>query len=170
MPREAPFLRFALLLCPLMGCATSPDDFLEHNKQVVRVQHEQVWSKGDLDLIEELYTPDFVCHFLVGPDWVGRNGVREQVHAHRASFPDWHESVEQIIAEGDFVTTRFTSTGTHRGEFQGIPPTGVRVTVREVAIYRLSNGRIAEQWGFPDIMGLREQLEAASHPRPAPPR
>jgi predicted ester cyclase len=68
--------------------------------------------------------------------------------------------VEDIIAEGDKVVIRFTSTGTQEGEFAGIAPTGKKVTIREVAIFRLADGKIVEQWGMPDIHGLLEQLKA----------
>lgn len=134
---------------------------IERNRNLVLRSHAEVWSAGDLAAVEELYSPDFVCHFLVGPDWRGPDGLRSQVARLRSAFPDWKESVEDVVAEGDRVVTRFTSTGTHLGEFQAIPATGARVVVREVAIHRIADGRIAEQWGFPDVAGLREQLEAA---------
>ena len=132
----------------------------EDNKAVVRLQHEEVWSKGNFTIVDEIYTPDFVCHFVVGPEWRGREGIKQQVTEHRASFPDWKEHIEDIIAEGDKVVTRFTSRGTHKGEFQGIAPTGNQVTIGEVAIYRIADGKIAEQWGFPDSMGLLRQIGA----------
>ena len=120
----------------------------ENNKAIVRLQHEEVWSKGNLAIVEEIYAPDFVCHFIVGPEWRGREGIKQQVTGHRTAFPDWNEHIEDIIAEGDRVVTRFTSRGTHEGEFQGFPPTGNQVTIAEVAIYRISDGMITEQWGF----------------------
>jgi steroid delta-isomerase-like uncharacterized protein len=132
----------------------------EDNKTIVRLQHEEVWNKGNLSLIEEIYTPDFVCHFIVGPEWHGREGVRRAITRHRTSFPDWEEHIEDIIADGDKVVTRWTATGTHEGEFEGIPPTGNQVTIAEVAIYRIADGKIAEQWGFPNIMGLLRQIGA----------
>ena len=63
-----------------------------------------------------------------------------------------------IIAEGDKVVTRFRSNGTHEGEFKGIAPTGREVEIFEVCIYRIENGKIAEQWGFPDELSLRNQI------------
>jgi len=132
----------------------------EDNKAIVRLTAEEVWSKGNLAIVDEIYAPNFVCHFIVGPDWRGREGVRQQVTMHRTSFPDWHEHIEDIIGEGDKVVIRFTSRGTHKGEFQGIPPTGKQVNIAEVAIYRIADGKIVEQWGFPDIMGLLRQLSA----------
>ena len=133
---------------------------IEDNKAIVLLQHEEVWNKGNLAIVDEIYAPDFVCHFNVGPEWRGREGVRQQVTEHRAAFPDWKEHIEDIIAEGDRVVTRFTSQGTHKGVFQGIAPTDNQVTINEVAIYRISGGKIAEQWGFPDQMGLLRQVGA----------
>lgn len=130
----------------------------EDNKAIVRLTAEEVWSKGNLAIVDEIYAPDFVCHFIVGPEWEGPDGVKSNVQQHRTSFPDWNEQIEDMIAEGDKVAIRFTSRGTHKGEFEGIPPTGNQVTIAEVAIYRISDGKIAEQWGFPDILGLLRQI------------
>lgn len=80
------------------------------------------------------------------------------VRKHRISFPDWNEKVDDVIAEGDRVVVRFTSTGTHLGEFEGIAPTGKKVRIQEVAIFRLADGKIVEQWGVPDLHGLLQQL------------
>ena len=133
---------------------------IEDNKAVVRQQHEEVWSEGNLSLIDEIYTADFVCHFVGGQEWRGPQGVRRAVAGHRKSFPDWVEHIEDIIAEGDRVVTRFTSRGTHQGDFFEFPPTGNLVTVTEVSIYRMVDGKIAEQWGFPDQVELLRQLGA----------
>ena len=132
----------------------------EDNKTIVWLQHEEVWSQGNLAIIEEIYTSNFICHFVGGSKWHGREGVRQQVISHRTSFPDWNEHIEDIIAEGDRVVTRWTATGTHKGDLRGIPPTGKQITIAEVAIYRIVDGKIAEQWGFPDEMALRRQIGA----------
>jgi steroid delta-isomerase-like uncharacterized protein len=132
----------------------------ENNKTIVRLQHDEVWSKGNLAIVDEIYAPNFICHPVGGPEWRGREGVRQIVTRHRTSFPDWHEQIEDIIIEGDRVVTRFTSRGTHKGEFRGIPPTGNQVTIAEVAIYRIAEGKIAEQWVFPDEMELLRQVGA----------
>ncbi|MBI1178157.1 hypothetical protein GC207_12045, partial [bacterium] len=87
------------------------------------------------------------------------------VRSHRISFPDWHERVDDIVAEGDRVVIRFTSTGTQLGEFQGIAPTGRKVSIQEVAIFRVVDSKIVEQWGMPDIQGLMQQLGATNSQR-----
>lgn len=128
------------------------------NKDIVLRQHYEVWNRAHYALIEEIYTEDFACHFVDGLETRGRAGVRAFIEGHRESFPDWTEEVLDTVADGDRVVTRYRSTGTHEGAFQGIPATGRRVEINEVSIYRLENGRIAEQWGFPDGVALMKQL------------
>jgi len=147
------------------GCDKQGTSQLEDNKALVRRQHEQVWSKGNLAVVEEIYDPDFVCHFPVGPEWRGPEGVKKMVTRHRTAFPDWKERIEDIIVEGDKVVTRFISRGTHEGKFMGIPATGKKVRIVEVAIFRIADGKIAEQWSFLGLQGLRRQLGPAPQPR-----
>lgn len=150
---------FAVLVS---GCGASRDEsLLAANKELVRRHQEEIWNKGNMAAIDEFYAPDFVGHFPFGES-VGREGLRKQVASHRAAFPDWTEQIEEILAEGDLVAIRFTSRGTQRGEFRGISPTGRSVTIGEAAIFRIADGRIAEQWVFPDVGSLLEQLENGS--------
>lgn len=151
-------LALALLAANFSGCCQGQARILSENKAIVLRSESALWSKGDLAVADELYSPDFLCHFVVGPDWKGIEGIKNEVASHRRSFPDWHEKVDDIVAQGDKVVIRFTSTGTQLGEFQGIPPTGRKVKIQEMAIFRLSHGKIVEQWGMPDIHGLLAQL------------
>lgn len=77
-----------------------------------------------------------------------------------SAFPDWHETIEDIIAEGDRVWVRITYTGTHRGEFMGLAPTGKKVTSRAVDIYRVVDGKLAEYWNVTDNVGIFRQIGA----------
>ena len=156
-------LPIILFAASVVGCATTRQAHtLTDNKAVVLRSEAELRSKGNLAVADELYSTDYVCHFVVGPEWKGLDGIKGAVTRHRASFPDWNESVDDIIAEGDKVVIRFTSTGTQRGEFQGIAPTGTKVSIQEVAIYRVTRGKIVEQWGLPDLRGLMEQLSASN--------
>lgn len=141
-------------------CCQGQARTLSENEAVVLRSERELWSKGDLAVADELYSPKYVCHFVVGPEWKGLKGIKDAVANHRRSFPDWHEKVDDIVAEGNEVVIRFTSTGTQLGEFQGIAPTGRKVQIQEMAIFRLSHGKIIEQWGMPDIHGLLAQLRA----------
>ena len=163
-----PYILFfvTLLAVSLGGCATQSTQELSDNKAVVLRSEAELWSKGNLAVADELYSPDFVCHFIVGPEWRGLEGIKGAVRSHRTSFPDWHERVDDIVAEGDRVVIRFTPTGTQLGEFQGIAPTGRKVSIQEVAIFRVVDGKIVEQWGMPDIHGLMQQLGATNVAQP----
>jgi predicted ester cyclase len=82
----------------------------------------------------------------------------------RTAFPDMSPTVEDMIAEGDKVVDPLTWQGTHQGELMGIPPTGNTVTVTEMHIYRISEGKIVERWGQPDLLGMMQQLGAVPPP------
>jgi len=151
-------LPIGLFAVGFSGYAQTHNHAAMQNKAIVLRSESELWSKGNLAVADELYSPDFVCHFVVGPEWKGIERIKREVASHRAAFPDWNEQVDDIVAERDEVVIRFTSTGTQRGEFQGIAPTGRKVTIQEVAIFRLEGGKIVEQWGMPDVHGLLEQL------------
>lgn len=147
------------MIAVISGGASRPSE-TERNKAIVMRSELDLWSRGYLAVADQLYAPDFVGHFVVGPEWHGIDGIKNEVRGHRTSFPDWQETVDDMIAEGDRVVIRFHSTGTHRGTFAGIAPTGRKIAIREVAIYRLANGKIVEQWGMPDLHGLLTQLQS----------
>jgi len=134
------------------------DTVLQRNKDIVIRTHLEVWNQDKYELIDELYSEDYAAHFICNTEYSGRDGKRALVTGHKAAFPDWTERVVDIFAEGDRVVVRYLSTGTHLGDFQGIPATGKEVTVNEVSIYRLQNGQIIEQWGFPDALSLVQNL------------
>lgn len=139
------------------SCAPSNDVVEERNREVVRTVFSEIWSKGNVDLITELFSENFVGHFP-GEIIYGHEGLAAEVIAHRRAFPDWTEKVEDEIVDGDKVAIRFTSRGTNMGEFLGNQPTGKSVEISEVAIFKLMDGRISEQWVYPDILGLQRQL------------
>ena len=99
-------------------------------------------------------------HFPGGQTVSGRDGIKSFVESHRISFPDWKEVVVETISEGDRVVSRYQSTGTHQGTFIGIPPTGIVVDVPETSVYHMVDGQIAEQWAFPDVVSLQQQLSS----------
>jgi len=144
----------------LAACSrTMPDSALERNKQLVRRMNAEVWNEANLDAIDELYTPDFVLHFLTdGSEERGIANLREHVREHREAFPDWSENIEHIVAEGDLVVIHYVSSGTNDGQWLGKPPTRRRVRLNEMSIFRIEDDRIAEQWLLPDINSMQEQL------------
>ncbi len=112
-------------------------------------------------MIEELFAEDYVGHFPVGVVH-GPDGVLARVTAHRTAFPDWTEEVDETIADGGKVVTRFTSRGTNLGAFLGRPATSKQVEISEVCIHRLVDGKIVEQWVFPDMRSMQMQLHGES--------
>jgi steroid delta-isomerase-like uncharacterized protein len=135
----------------------------EDNKATARRWYEEVFNAGNLDLIHELFAPNFVDHDPVNP-LPGLQGVREVVGMYRGAFPDLHITVEDWVAEGDKVVTRFRAQGTHKGPLMGIPPTQKQVTVTGIDLLGFEHGKIAEHWGNRDDLGMLQQLGALPAP------
>lgn len=151
------FLLFGAFVASCSG--DQGDSVVERNKELVLTMNHQVWNEGNLAVIEELYSPRFVRHFLPdGSELEGVEALREHVKEHREAFPDWKERIDHIVAEGDLVVLHFESSGTNTGSWLGNPPTGKKVRIHEFTILRIEDGRIAEQWLMPDIFSLRKQL------------
>jgi steroid delta-isomerase-like uncharacterized protein len=128
-------------------------------KGITRRMVEEVLNKGRLDVIDEIIAPGYVGHDPALPqDVVGPNGERELVRGYRAAFPDLTLTIDDQIAEGDRVVTRWTARGTHSGDLWGIAATGKEVTVTGTAIDRIEDGRIVESWSHWDALGLMQQL------------
>ena len=133
----------------------------EANKALVRRFVDEFWSGGNLAAADELMAPDAVIHEPVAGTPAD---LKPFASAIRAAFPDWHSTVEEMVAEGDRVVERWTGRGTHRGEFQGIPPTGKRVAVPGTVYYRIVDGKIVEFRGQFDRMSLMQQLGVVPGP------
>jgi len=136
----------------------------EENKALVRRELEEVWNKHNLDAIDEIYAPDFVDHSAPPGMPNDRAGAKARVGAFLGAFPDFKTTIDILVAEGDLVVNRSTSTGTHTGELGGIPATGKRITVTSIAIVRVAGGKIAEVWFESDQMGLMQQLGVVPAP------
>jgi predicted ester cyclase len=101
---------------------------------------------------------------MPGEEIHGRQGIKQFYGMLRAAFPDLHFTIEDQIAAGDRVVTRWTANGTHNGEFQGISPTGKQITIAGIDIDRLANGKVVECWPVADELGLLRQLGAIPAP------
>jgi steroid delta-isomerase-like uncharacterized protein len=135
----------------------------EENKATARRWYDGVFNTGNLDLINGLFAPNFVDHDPVNP-LPGLEGVRQVVTMYRTAFPDLQITVEDWIAEGDKVVTRFRAQGTHQGPLMGMPPTQRRVTVTGIDILGFENGKITEHWGNRDDLGMMQQLGVIPSP------
>jgi steroid delta-isomerase-like uncharacterized protein len=141
---------------------------VEQNKAVVRRVIDEVWSQGRLAAADELYAADYVSHqhsHPAGPQDVrGVAAVKAFVQEFRQAFPDFHDIIEDQVAEGDKVVTRVTSVGTHRGPLMGLAPTQKPARWSAISIDRVVGGKIAESWASWDLMGMLQQLGAVTWP------
>ncbi len=133
----------------------------EENKDLARRSWEMLVNQQNPDAIDELYTPNFVWH-EPDEDIQGPEEARRFLGMYLSAFPDMHVSVEDEIAEGDKVVTRWTIRGTHRGELMGIAPTDEQVEIKGITIHRIEGGKIAEEWERYDNLSVMQQLGAIS--------
>jgi steroid delta-isomerase-like uncharacterized protein len=132
----------------------------EKNTLVMERFTSEFLTTGDAALAEEFLSPDIVLHFA-GQQQRGRDRYLAVVAANADTFEDLVWTVEEMVADGDAVAVRYTMTGTHRGEFAGIPPTGKAVVAQSMAFYRLADGQIVEERAQLDMLGIVQQLGAA---------
>ena len=139
----------------------------EQNKALVRRSYEEVWNKKNLNFADELYAANAIDHGLPPNLPPGREGSKMYIAMYQKAFPDTHMTIEDQIAEGDKVVTRWTAVGTHTGDLMGIAPTGKRVTVTGIDVSRFAGGRIVESWGLFDQMSMMQQLGVMPQPAQA---
>jgi predicted ester cyclase len=136
----------------------------QENKAIARKVPEDIATRGNVDLIDEITTENPVEHGAFG-DVHGREDIREMVEHIRAGIPDFSATVEDVLAEDDRVAMRVTLRGTHDGgEFMGLEPTGRTFEVPNMVITRLEDGRIAERWQVADNLMMMNQLGAVEPP------
>ncbi|WP_433971560.1 ester cyclase [Tunturiibacter lichenicola] len=131
---------------------------IESNKAVIGRFIEEVINQNRLDRADDLVVEDFVELDPFPGQRPGREGLKEVLGMMRTAFPDIHWVVDEMVAEGDKVVTRFTWKGTHRGAFLGVPPTGKGVTVKGVVIDQLADGKMSKSRILMDSLGMMQQL------------
>ena len=137
----------------------------EQNKAMARQMIEDVFNRGDMSRFDEYLAPDFVEREELPPGLPGgREGVQQLIAILHSAFPDFRATIDDLVAEGDRVVVRHTWTGTHRGEFMGVPPTGKSVSFGVIDILRIAGGKVVEHWGLMDSMSLMQQLGASPPP------
>lgn len=127
------------------------------NKEIVRRLGVEPWE-GNFGVIDELVAPNYVGHDPAQPGTQGPQGIKEFITAYLTGFPDGRITIDEQLAEGDLVATRWTGRGTHQGELMGIPPTGKQVTVSGITISHVKNGKVVEEWSNWDTLGMLQQL------------
>ena len=135
----------------------------EENKEIARRAVAEGWNEQDLDVIDELYDPDYVGHwYLPGGEAGGREELKGFMSEIFTGFPDYEMHIEFLHAEDDLVTYGFTGTGSHEGDFMGVSPSDTDSTTgRPIpghATLRIEDGRIVEGWSTWDALGLLQDL------------
>ena len=140
----------------------------ESNKAIMH-RFWAVWEQGDVDLLDELLAPEYINHTLAAPDLPpGPEGVKDVVSMFRSGMPDLRVNIEDMIAEGDRVATRYALEGTHGGDLFGIAPTGRHLSIKSMTVERLSGGKIVEHWRVTDELDMMHQLGAIGQPEDNP--
>src|SRR3989442_3490545 len=134
------------------------------NRGLVRRWYDEVLNGRNLAAADEIVAPDFV----INGEPVGCEGIKQAAAWVRSVFPDLHVTVEDTVAEGDRVVTRFTGRATHQAEFMGIAATGKPVTLAGVHVDQVAGGRIVERWETVDLLTLLRQLGGTITPPPSP--
>ena len=130
----------------------------EDNKVTIRRFYDEAINQKKLAVIEELFGASYVSHDLPSDP----AELKHFINGFHSAFPDGQITIEEMIAEGDTVALRGTFRGTQTGQFQDIPPTGKAVTVPAQDMYHLSEGKIVEHWGGPNLLRLLQQLGVIS--------
>ena len=138
----------------------------ERNKQLAERFHTDIFKAGKLEVAEEILAPDFTIHAPgYPPEWTrGPEGTKQLAQAIRSGLPDLGITHDDVIAEGDRVMIRWTSTGTHNGEMMGVPATGKQVTLTGFDLFRVEGEKLAELWQNWDQLGLMQQIGAIPSP------
>lgn len=133
------------------------------NKAICRRWFEEVWNQGRTATIDELLAPNVVVHGL-GPDQRGPDEFKPFHRQYRASFPDIHIQVDDVVAEGDLVAVRWSGRGTHQGDHLGFKATNRPVSFSGMVFVRVKDGRLVEGWNLFDQFGMLQQLGVVSLP------
>ena len=130
----------------------------EENKALICRFYEEVFNQRNLAALDDFYAPDHIDHTLPPGLPVSPEGTKQAIATMLEGFPDLRISIEDMVAEGDKVVTRFTTHGTQQGKLGAIPPTSKQVAVPTIEITRIADGKIVEDWGLDDRLGMLQQL------------
>jgi steroid delta-isomerase-like uncharacterized protein len=137
----------------------------EQHKALVRRLMEEVWSRGDLGAVDQLVADEYVGHSsAMDPQTRGTEGYKRFFATLRSAFPDFRVTIEDQIAEGDRVVSRWTARATHAGAYAGIPPSGKPGVMTGISLFRVAEGKVVECWTNRDDLGLLQQLGVVPGP------
>lgn len=130
----------------------------EENKAIVQRYIEEVYNKGNVNLVGELVAADYVNRGGLSDQRPGSEGLKQFIPQLRTIFPDEHLTIENLIAEKDMVAYRWIARGTHKAEMMGVPPTDKQITATGISIVRIADGKIVEEWTSRDDLSVMQQL------------
>lgn len=139
----------------------------EQAKAIYQRMVDDVVNQGKFDVVDELFSPEYVDHAAPPGAPAGLEGVKAIFGMFRGAFPDVKFTIDEMVAEGDIVATRVHGEGTQNGPFMGVPPSGKHAVWRSVGFFRVKDGKIVEHWGIPDLFGLMIQLGIIPEPSAA---
>jgi steroid delta-isomerase-like uncharacterized protein len=139
---------------------------LEDHKALVRRIADDIWNRGDLAVVDEVMAATAAYHGPHMPNGTGdRESWRQAIAMYRAALPDSHVVFDDLIAHGDTIVGRWSATGTHTHPLPGVAPTGKRIAISGITIYRFAKGKIVEAWEQLDMLGMWQQLGVVTLPR-----
>ena len=131
---------------------------VEQNKEIIRNKHlGEIFHKGNLAVVDEIIHPEYVYHGPIG-EYKGPEGFKQLVALGRSAFPDIHYDIVDMFGEGDKLAVHYRMTGTFKGEFMGIPPTGNKVDLDQAFLYRFKDGKEVEALPFSDNLAMFQQM------------
>lgn len=136
----------------------------EELKAIARRYIDDLWSKGNLAVADEIIAADFVNRSPVPGETPDREGIKQGVTAFQTGFSDYQFVIDDLIAEGDKIAIRNTFRGTHTGEFAGAPATGKQITFACIVILRIEDAKIVDRWAVVDELGFMIQLGVIAPP------
>ncbi|WP_205513037.1 ester cyclase [Longitalea arenae] len=149
---------WSLLFFFALACSQPGNKQRQQNEKIALLYFEEVWNKGNVDLLDSLLTSDYINHTPSVPTTAGPNGLKPIVTAIRKAFPDLQFIIKDVIATDDQITVRTIMTGTQKDSLFGIPPTNKPIEVNQINIEKIREGRIAEHWRVTDELTMMRQL------------
>ena len=131
---------------------------VEANKENVRRHVNEIWHQGKLEVVDELLAPNYVIHRQDGTEGRGPDAFKQLVTQSKLVLPDLNWAIDNMIGEGDYVCVQYTYSGTFKGKWGDIEPTGKSATLKTAVIYRFENGKQVETWSYSDSLVMYKQL------------
>jgi steroid delta-isomerase-like uncharacterized protein len=152
-------LMTALLIGSCKSKSTDNRSVSDNNEELIKTYFNKAWNEGEVDVLDSVLSAGYINHTPSTKNGIhDRNELKSIIQSFRRAFPDLHFSIEDIIATDNRVVARVRMTGTHKDSLFGLPPTGRTVSVNQINIEQVENGRIAEHWRVTDELELMKQL------------